>query len=74
MPTERALSTRFPAALADAIEARARALGSTASEVIRTGAVREVCAPLDRRSKAFVQLWLDAQETTEAGEPAGVTK
>jgi hypothetical protein len=62
MPVAQKYSTRLPAALAKAVEARAEALNISTSDVLREGCVRAVCAPVDRRSVAFVALWIQAQD------------
>lgn len=59
------MTARLPAALAKAVEARAEALNVSTSDVLREGCVRAVSAPVDRRSAAFVALWLDANLATE---------
>jgi len=65
MSVMRIVNSRLPEKLARAVDQRAAALGVSASDVMREGAVRAVSAPLDRRSRAYVELWLDGQETNE---------
>jgi len=58
MPSNTVLHTRVPAPLALAVAERADVLGLKVCDVVRAALVREVTAPVDQRSRAYVELWL----------------
>lgn len=68
MQNEARLSARLPGRLASAVSDRAHALGMREADVIRAALVREVVAPPDPKSRAFVELWLSGAAETASEE------
>lgn len=56
------LQIRLPGRLAMCVKERAHALGVSVGDVAREGLVRAVTAPLDKRSRLFLDAWLEGAE------------